>query len=79
MVKLLDFQMFRYSMPDQPLWCGSIWYTLVTLDLLITLGASQVTQVNTKFRKSSKIGLWSYFGARFRYEGVVCQSGIKGR
>jgi hypothetical protein len=45
MVKLFDFQMFRYSMPGQPLRCGSIWCTLVTLDLLITLGAPQVTQV----------------------------------
>jgi hypothetical protein len=43
-------------------------------------GGSHVTcHDNTKLRKFSKIGLWSYFGARFQYEGVVCQSGTKGR
>jgi hypothetical protein len=45
MVKLFDFLKFRYSMPGQPLWYASIWCTMVTLNLLITLGAPQVTRV----------------------------------
>ncbi len=42
MVKLFGFSNFRYSMLGQPLWYASIWCALVTLDLLITLGAPQV-------------------------------------
>ncbi len=46
MVKLFGFSNFRYSMLSQPLWYASIWCALVKLDLLITLGAPQVTRVN---------------------------------
>jgi hypothetical protein len=30
---------------------------------------------NTKFRKFSKIGVWSYLGGPYGHEGMVCQSG----
>ncbi len=45
MVKLFAFSSFQYSMLGQPLWYASIWCALVTLDLLITLGAPQVILV----------------------------------
>jgi hypothetical protein len=62
MVQLFGFSNFRYSMLGQPLWYASIWSHVTCHD-------------NTKFLKSSIIGVWSYFGARFQYEGVVCQIG----
>ncbi len=45
MVKLFGFLNFRYSMLGQPLWYASIWCALVTLYILITLGAPQVILV----------------------------------
>ncbi len=30
---------------------------------------------NKKFRKFSKIGVWSYLGGPYGHEGMVCQSG----
>jgi hypothetical protein len=71
MVKLWVFLKFRYSIPGQPLWYGSMWYPVVVLSLLVTMGDFQVSPVilvghishdNTKLWKLSKIGILSYEG-----------------
>ncbi len=78
----MGFQYYvnRFGMPQ----CGAQWSQWTYWSLWVlprSLGSFWwvTCHDNTKLRKFSKIGLWSYFGAGFRYEGVVCQSGTKGR
>jgi hypothetical protein len=59
--------------------CSFIVYTLNILIDFYHFGHFLLDMINTKFKNISKIGVWSYFGAPYVHEGMVCQSGANER